>query len=401
MNICFFSDEFSSNFKPLTLTRPLDDLRIGIFTIREKWIKVLKPTSWIRQVENYLSILFPVGSVNDDQDYIWINSRVLPNPELINSIQNLEPNQSIVSRNTLIASRISYQETQSLIQSSSQPISKNAIKFESELLVFEYFWDLLAENAEQIKFDIKLLPASFQTVSKLEPSIVISNPDNVFVHESADVEPGCIFIAEEGPVYIGPNAKIEAGSIIKGPAAICEKSEIKMGARIFNGTTVGPVCKVGGEINNCIFHSYSNKAHDGFAGNSIIGQWSNFGAATNTSNLKNNYSTIKLPHWDTGSISENGVQFFGTVFGDFSKTAINTRLNTDTVCGVSSNIFSNGFPPKMIRSFAWLGEESMIYEFDKAIEAMRAMMSRRGVELTEDYIDMMRHIFNLEYATGS
>ncbi|MGB0346466.1 MAG: glucose-1-phosphate thymidylyltransferase, partial [Balneolaceae bacterium] len=208
-------------------------------------------------------------------------------------------------------------------------------------------------------------------------------------------------IADEGPVYIGQDSKVEAGSIIKGPVAIGAQAEIKMGGKIFNGTTVGPVCKVGGEINNCIFHSYSNKAHDGFAGNSIIGQWSNFGAATNTSNLKNNYSKVRLPHWDSGEMSEDGVQFFGTVFGDFSKTAINTSLNTGTICGVSSNIFCSGFPPKIIPSFTWLGKDADMYEFDKAIKAIQAMMERRDVELSQEHISMMRYLFNLEYSSGS
>lgn len=401
MNICFFSDEYSSNFKPLTLTRPLDDLRIGIFTIRDKWINVLKPSGWIRQVDDYLSQLFPTGKIVDNEDYLWINNRYLPSPELTRSLQNLSLNNSIVVDDQLIAARLSNKETVAFLESNQQPNSKNVIGLDFEPTSLQFFWDMLSHNASQIAFDIKLLPVSFQQATQFDASVILRNIEDIYIHESAQIEPGCIIIADEGPVYIGQDSKVEAGSIIKGPVAIGAQAEIKMGGKIFNGTTVGPVCKVGGEINNCIFHSYSNKAHDGFAGNSIIGQWSNFGAATNTSNLKNNYSKVRLPHWDSGEMSEDGVQFFGTVFGDFSKTAINTSLNTGTICGVSSNIFCSGFPPKIIPSFTWLGKDADMYEFDKAIKAIQAMMERRDVELSQEHISMMRYLFNLEYSSGS
>ena len=401
MNICFFSDEYSSNFKPLTLTRPLDDLRIGIFTIRDKWINVLKPSGWIRQVDDYLSQLFPTGKIVDNEDYLWINNRYLPSPELTRSLQNLSLNNSIVVDDQLIAARLSNKETVAFLESNQQPHSKNVIGLDFEPTSLQFFWDMLSHNASQIAFDIKLLPVSFQQATQFDASVILRNIEDIYIHESAKIEPGCIIIADEGPVYIGQDSKVEAGSIIKGPVAIGAQAEIKMGGKIFNGTTVGPVCKVGGEINNCIFHSYSNKAHDGFAGNSIIGQWSNFGAATNTSNLKNNYSKVRLPHWDSGEMSDDGVQFFGTVFGDFSKTAINTSLNTGTICGVSSNILCSGFPPKIIPSFTWLGKDAEMYEFDKAIKAMQAMMERRDVELSQEHISMMRYLFNLEYSSGS
>ncbi len=187
------------------------------------------------------------------------------------------------------------------------------------------------------------------------------------------------------------NAKVEAGSILRGPVVVGEGTTVKMASRIYGGSTIGPVCKVGGEVSNCIFHSYSNKAHDGFTGNSLFGQWVNLGADTNTSNLKNNYSTVRMANWVTRKEEETGVQFLGTVMADHSKTAINTMLNTGTMCGVSSNIFMGGFPPKFIPSFSWVGSSEFgVYKFDKAIEAMKAMMKRRNVELTEAYQKMMR-----------
>jgi UDP-N-acetylglucosamine diphosphorylase/glucosamine-1-phosphate N-acetyltransferase len=401
MNICFFSDQFSTNFKPLTLTRPLDDLRVGIFTIREKWIKILNPLGWIRQVDSYLSAIFPSGIIRDSEDYIWINSRFLPSIDLVSAIHELKANSSLTLNGQLIAIRISADETKHHIESNSiPPIEKSSeISFETPFL--QYFWDLLSLNHDQISFDVKLLPVSFQHDFHFDSSTHFLNNENIYIHETANIEPGCIIIANKGPVYVGKNAIIEAGTILKGPVSIGEASEIKMGGRIFNGSTIGPYCKVGGEINNCIFHSYSNKAHDGFMGSSIIGKWNNFGAATNTSNLKNNYSLVRLFNWDDDQLSVHGVQFFGSVFGDFSKTAINTRLNTGTICGVSSNIFCSSFPPKKIPSFTWLGEKSEVYQFDKALEAMDTMMKRRGMHLEEEYAKMMRHIFSLEHSTSS
>jgi UDP-N-acetylglucosamine diphosphorylase/glucosamine-1-phosphate N-acetyltransferase len=189
-----------------------------------------------------------------------------------------------------------------------------------------------------------------------------------------------------------------AGALIRGPVAICEGATVNMGAKIYENTTIGPVCKVGGEINNCIFHSYSNKGHDGFAGNSVFGQWCNLGADTNTSNLKNNYSTIRITDWNTESEIETEQQFFGTVMGDHSTTAINTQLNTGTICGVNCNIFSADFPPKFIPSFSWVGSNVIKpYKFEKACVTMQAMMSRRDVEFTEEYKALMQHIFNAEH----
>jgi UDP-N-acetylglucosamine diphosphorylase/glucosamine-1-phosphate N-acetyltransferase len=203
-----------------------------------------------------------------------------------------------------------------------------------------------------------------------------------------------MIFAEKGPVYIGEGAQIMANSVVRGPAAICEKSVIKMGAKIYEDTTIGPVCKVGGEVANVIFHSYSNKAHDGYAGNSVFGQWCNLGADTNTSNLKNNYSTVKVIDWRTKKEIDTGQQFIGTIMGDHSKTGINAMLNTGTLCGVCCNLFSDDYPPKFVPSFSWVsGNDIVPYHFEKAVEAMERMMQRRDVPLTPSYHRMMKAIF--------
>jgi len=261
-----------------------------------------------------------------------------------------------------------------------------------DLIYLENLWDLLILNSYEIEKDIPLtgLKAVSETESKLEANI--TDPQNTFVADNVEIESGVQILSKDGPVVIMEGAHIESGSILRGPVVIGKGATVKMMARIYGGTTIGPVCKVGGEVSNCIFHSYSNKAHDGFVGNSIFGQWVNLGADTNTSNLKNNYSTVRITDWNTKKEVETEAQFLGTIMGDHSKTAINTMLNTGTICGVSSNIFMSGFPPKYIPSFSWVGsEEYGVYEFDKAVEAMKAMMKRRDIELTEAYKKMMNH----------
>lgn len=403
MHLCFYSDETASNFLPLTLTRPMDDLRIGVFTIREKWIKTLKPSGWIRQTKEYLNPLFECSEVDESDDYFWINSRILPSKDVVEAILKLKAGEQLFWDDQILCSRLSGVKTNEHLKKDTTPGMKNPQKeFNSDPIVLKYLWDLLELNSSQISSDLKLLPSFFRNEKRSTSGIVFSNPENILIHDTAKIEPGCILLADKGPIYIGPEAIIEAGAILKGPVAICDKSVVKMGTKLSGGSTIGPVSKVGGEVNNCIFHSYSNKAHHGFAGNSVFGQWCNLAAGTVTSNLKNSYSKIKIPHWESGELSNDGVQFFGTVFGDFSRTAINTSLNSGTICGVSSNIFSRGFSPKIISSFSWIGDDGVsVYEFEKALITMKAMMNRRGVELTQDYISMMRYLYQLENTSGS
>jgi len=250
-------------------------------------------------------------------------------------------------------------------------------------------------NGSEIVHDINRL-------GNLEPigensHFTITGEHGVLSDENVEIEPGVVFITNDGPIVLQDNSKIMANSVIRGPSVICRGSTVKTGAKIYKNTTIGPVCKVGGEIDNCIFHSYANKAHDGFTGNSIFGQWTNLGADTNTSNMKNNYSKIAITDFHTAEKTDTDRQFFGTVLGDHSKTAINTMLNTGSICGVSSNILSSGFPPNHIRSFTWISDKNKTtYTFEKAVETMKIMMARRNVALTDNYIEMMKAIFESE-----
>lgn len=395
MQICFFEDEYLSHFHPLTLTRPIDNLRIGIFTLAEKWRYALNPSSSTRLLRSELKGVFDQPEISSDRPCYWINSRFLPESSLIKKINRLRPGDGIREKSgTVIAACRSGSAT--LASFNNHDWNFDDIRFttlESSPSV-NHIWDLFLINGNEIERDLKYLnPSQNQNEGKISDHAILEHSGNIFIEKGAVIEPGAVLIAGDGPIYIGKNAHVMTGAKIRGPVAVCHDAIVKMGAKIYEKTTIGPVCKVGGEIKNAIFHSYTNKSHEGFVGNSVIGQWCNFGADTNVSNLKNNYGTIRLPDWETGEIINTGQQFIGTIMGDHSKTAINTMMNTGTICGVSCNIFDNGFPPKLIPSFSWLGNGQMQnYKFDKAIETMRTMMHRRNISLNSAYISMMKRI---------
>jgi len=429
MQLCFFSDSKGQRLDPLTLTRPVHDLLVGIYTIQEKWEKWLNKPMTSHLSRHYLTEVFPSQTPSHGDACLWINARVLPNEKLIQEVIELpigvalvadskDPsNEPIVSAESTSPALGSQQDVLAIKLTGQQSIEvhqnhyaltpeksgseflsssiSSTQKTKSEFKVVDYLWDLLQFNGEEITTDLTLIEVPTVEDHELRSNLHVMHPDHIFIHPTAHLEPGVILVAEEGPIYIGANATIEAGSILKGPLAVCASSVTKMGCRIYGGTTIGPVSKVGGEVSNTIFHSYSNKAHDGYMGNSLVGQWCNMGADSNTSNLKTNYGLIYLDDWNTQKPYSIGFQFFGSVLGDHSKTAINAMLNTGTMCGVCSNIFLSQFTPKYIPSFSWLTDHgNSIYRFDKAVEAMRAMMARREIAFTEAYEKMMRHLLD-------
>lgn len=400
MNIqyCLFEDEYLENFHPLTLTRPLYDLRVGIFTLAEKWQHALRqPENLTGPLREHLKGVFSEPAVTSDtKAIVWLNPRFIPDPELTKMVMSLETGRSITCNGSLVAAAITPKQHKSWIKGGPKVSDlKNEEISADGVTILENSWELFQMNGEQIRADIVLSGKIPYGQEDIFPHTIFTNPDRIYIEEGATIEPGAMLLAEKGPIYIGKNAHIMANSIVRGPSAICEKSVIKMGAKIYEETTIGPVCKVGGEIANTIFHSYSNKAHDGYCGNSVFGQWCNLGADTNTSNLKNNYSTVKVSDWKTGRESDTGQQFIGTIMGDHSKTGINSMLNTGTLCGVCCNLFSDGYPPKFVPSFSWVSGHNIVpYHFEKAIEAMGRMMERRSVELTPAYKRMMQAIFD-------
>lgn len=399
MQVCFFEDDAYQRFHPLTLTRPVDDLRTGILTISEKWEKALEPDQAARLVRPSLTGVFNSGSTDPNRSCYWINSRYVPDSGLIREIQRLDSGSCLMENDTVVAAHVDGRASAEWLESGRVDFNTLFVIQSSGFTCLRHVWDLFTLNGEQIAADLELLGLSAGIDGDgVSDHAFFENPEEIYLGEGAVIEAGCVLNADGGPIHIGKGATVMAGSVLRGPVAVCENAVIKAGAKIYPDTTIGPVCKVGGEVNNCIFHSYSNKGHDGFVGNSLFGQWCNLGADTNTSNLKNNYSDVRITDWESQEEVETGQQFLGTVMGDHSKTAINTQLNTGTVCGVSCNIFASDFPPKFIPSFSWVGSNVMQpYHLNRAFDTMEAMMARRDVELSEPYKTMMRGIFEGEH----
>lgn len=353
-------------FAPLTLTRPLGDVRVGILTNKERWERWIPEATVSFITETYLQKKFPEIH---GQEEVEINAAVIPTEAIAAAVVSLQADQILMGENTWIARR--GKATEKIQFTDQQPI------------VLEQRWDLFQRNDEVLVADYFFLTAGRESQELSDSNTVIGNPDWIFLEEGASVE-GAFLNTTNGPIYIGKDAEVMEGSLIRGPFVLCEHAGVKMGAKIYGATTIGPHCKVGGEISNCVFQAYSNKGHDGFLGNSLVGEWCNFGADSNTSNLKNNYSLIRSWSYEKGEEVETGLQFMGVCMGDHSKTAINTMLNTATVVGVSCNIFGGGFPKKFIPSFTWGAcESSELFDLVKAKEAASAMMSRRQVEFTD------------------
>lgn len=366
MNIILHDNELHLRFAPLTLTRPVGDLRVGILTNKERWEKWIPEAKISFQTEKYISKKFPRAEGNGE---VEVNAAIIPNEAIAAAIVHLEDNQVLVSENTWIARRGNATEK---------------IKWaEQHPLELTQRWDLFQKNDEILVADYFLLTGGRESQYIPTSNTIIGDPSLIFLEAGASVE-GSFLNTTSGPIYIANDAEIMEGSMIRGPFSLGEHAVVKMGSKIYGATTIGPFCKVGGEISNCVFQAYSNKGHDGFLGNSLVGEWCNFGADSNTSNLKNNYSIIRSWSYEEGADVPTGLQFMGVCMGDHSKCAINTMFNTATVVGVSCNVFGGNFPKKFIPSFSWGAVDGTeLFELAKAKEAANAMMKRRGLELSE------------------
>ncbi|MBT8252996.1 MAG: glucose-1-phosphate thymidylyltransferase [Flavobacteriaceae bacterium] len=384
MNYILFDGPHRTNLLPFTYTRPVADIRIGIMTIRQKWESYLGYTI-TTVTEDYLSDKYPM--VEFDRN-IMINASYLPNAELVTLIKGLEPKQAIFNGEDLIA--FFTEESQDDIDLESY----SPIEFEGKVFKIENTWDIFSKNGEAIRDDFELL-------TKDRKSETIPATVNTMQAHDIFIEPGAklnfvTLNASSGPIYIGRDAEIMEGSLIRGPFALCEGATVKMGAKIYGPTTVGPFSKAGGEINNSVLFGYSNKGHDGFLGNSVLGEWCNLGADTNISNLKNNYAEVRLWDYDTEGFARTGLQFCGLMMGDHSKCGINTMFNTGTVVGVNANIFGSGYPRNFIPSFSWGGHGGFtLYQTKKAFEVAREVMRRRQVEFTLQDENILNHVFEL------
>lgn len=387
MNYILFDGTVRNQLLPFTFTRPVADIRIGIMTIREKWEFMLKTTT-TTVTEDYLSEKWPLVELEKN---ILINASFIPSENLVNIIKNLTENQAVFFNDEPLA--FFSEENQEVNFDDYEVIQYS----HDDVLRIEHTWDIFSKNHEAIARDYKLITEG-RTSQPIPETTVAFNPENIFIEEGA-VLPLCSLNAKEGPIYIGKNAEIMEGSMIRGPFALCDNATVKMASKIYTGTTIGPYCKVGGEINNSVLFGYSNKGHDGFLGNSVLGEWCNLGADTNTSNLKNNYDQVRLWSYETEGFARTGLQFCGLMMGDHSKCGINTMFNTGTVVGVSANIFGSGFPRNFIPSFSWGGAGGMTtYKTNKAFETAKIVMARRNEEFTEEDAKILQHVFDTSTA---
>lgn len=342
-------------------------------------------TSWI--TKSYLSDKYPAKTGNEN---IYINGSILPDGELIREIQDLSDGRALYSGETLVAAKLSGKSSGNFDPDGTY----EKVQSGKEVRCIEFPWDIFKQNGQAIEADFKLITAGRKS-AKLSPTNQVLGTGDIFLEKGSNVE--CASLnTNGGSIYIGKDAEIMEGSHVRGPFALCEKSALKIGAKIYGPTTIGPHCKVGGEVNNSVFFGYSNKAHDGFLGNSVIGEWCNIGADSNNSNLKNNYAEVRVWNYGKEKFIPCGLTFCGLIMGDHSKCGINTMFNTGTVVGVNANIYGSGFPGNFIPSFSWGGPLGFTtYQLNKAFEVAEKVMSRRDLKLLTTDRNILSEIFRM------
>lgn len=380
MNIILQDLENHLTFAPLTFTRPVGNLRVGIFTNDERYKLYFPKANISYETEDYLSGKFPL---HKETDNYWINGAVIPNEELIVLIKSVEKDETLVVNGVFVCHR-------------GEECSTDNKRYETldSLIYLKERWNLYQLNDAALNADFAFYTKDKSSSTLSKSNTLIGPQENLFIDEGATIE-GAIINVKDAPVYIGKNAEIMEGVLIRGGLALCNNAVLKMGAKSYGCTTVGPHCKIGGEVNNVVFHGYSNKGHEGFIGNSLVGEWCNIGADTNCSNLKNNYGTVKTYDYNLKQLEQTDVQFMGVTMGDHSKTGINTMFNTATVVGVSANVFGADFPPKYIPNFSWGGHKGANkFDFDKSIEVANNMMNRRSTKMSSDDIKIFQKLYD-------
>jgi len=383
MNYILFDSDVRNSLLPFTYTRPVADIRIGVLTIREKWEKFLGFTT-TSITEEYLENKYPMVELDKN---ILINASFLPSKNLVKQVSNLSNNQAIFKDEQVIAFFTS--DTQEHVDFDSY----EQLEFKEEVLQIKNTWDIFSLNDKAIKADFDLLTEG-RTSQPIPNGVHTIQEENIFIEKGAIISYSSLN-ASKGPIYIGKDSEIMEGSLVRGPFALGENSILKMGTKVYGATSVGPFCKVGGEVNNSVLFGYSSKGHEGFLGNSVLGEWCNIGADSNTSNLKNNYAEVKLWNYQEERFTNTGLQFCGLMMGDHSKCGINTMFNTGTVIGVSANVFGSGFPRNFVSSFSWGGAAGFTtYQIKKVFEVAKVVMERRGIELTETDKKILLHVFD-------
>jgi len=382
MNYILFDGDVRNSLLPFTYTRPVADIRVGILTIREKWEKYLGLTT-TTITEEYLEEKYPMVELSEN---VLINASFCPTKSLVEKVKNLSKNEAIFKGEDVIAFFTSDSQEEVNFDDYRQ------IEFDEALLQIKNTWDIFSLNDKAIQEDFDLITEGRKSQPIPEGTRYLRK-ENIFIEEGAEI----IFAtlnASKGPIYIGKDTEIMEGSVVRGPFAMCEHSVLKLNTKIYGATTLGPYCKVGGEVNNSVLMGYSNKGHDGFLGNSVLGEWCNLGADTNNSNLKNNYTEVKLWNYETGRFAKTGLQFCGLMMGDHSKCGINTMFNTGTVIGVSANVFGSGFPRNFIPSYSWGGASGFTeYKTNKVFEVAEVVMQRRNLVFDDKDQKILTHVF--------
>ena len=383
MEINLFDDSAWLSLRPLTFTRPVADLRIGILTIAEKWAKYLDATNFGYQTAPYLSTKYPSISAQ-----LSINGSICPDKQLIEAVFLLKDGECLIQDSLIIA----FKSHLPLLWNEVNEKLKN-VAYPKEVVQIKYPENIFSYNHVELVKDFELLTKG-KTSAKLSNTNVFLG-DDIFVEEGATAECST-FNSLQGPIYLGKNSQVWEGSNIRGSFALCNDSQIKMGAKIYGKTTIGPFSRVGGEINNSVIWGYSSKGHDGYLGNAVLGQWCNIGADSNNSNLKNNYAEVRLWDYEKESFRKTGLQFCGLIMADHAKCAINTMFNTGTVAGVSANIFSAGFPRNFIPDFAWGGAHGFdVYTLEKMLQTAEKVFERRNMKLDDKEAAILSHVFDI------
>lgn len=385
MSIVLFDGLGHTSLQPLTLTRPVAYLRVGILTIKEKWEKSLEVEVGVR-TKDYLTKKF---NGRDEQCDLGILAGLLPSEDLVDTIKGLKDGQILMKDGEVLALKPFPSNTanfEKILKGSTR------LEYDMEVNIVKRPWDIFRLNGQELESDFRLLTDGRDSEPLHESNTLIGDESNLFIEEGAEVYASILNVLE-GPIYIGKEAEIMEGCMIRGGLALCDHGVLKMGAKIYGPTTVGPYSKVGGEVGNSVILGYSNKGHDGYLGNSVLGEWCNLGADTNTSNLKNNYSDVRAYAYLENEYIETGLQFCGLIMGDHSKSSINSMFNTGTVVGVCANVFDGGFPPKFIPSFSWGGKGGFTqFKMEKALEVAEKVMARRKVDLTDEDKKILKKI---------
>ncbi|MBS1628978.1 MAG: GlmU family protein [Bacteroidetes bacterium] len=390
MQLILFDDAQWTALFPFTHTRPSADIRCGIFTARERWQQLLSLQQSFSLTEAYLQDVFP--NATGPGPFLYINGRVIGNEKLATELATLQVGASLQHDGQIVAAKLEH-SIPNMDAWHKQLASLNPIECLEEPRWLHRPWDIFSNNDWAIRQDFFWLKAGRESAPL--PADVCTRGTEIFVETGARIDAGSIFNAESGPIYIGSGAEVMEGCKLRGPISVCAGATLKMDAKIYGATTIGPGCKVGGEVGNVVFFANSNKGHDGFLGNAVIGEWCNLGADTNCSNLKNNYDEVKA--WDEAANKSvrTGLSFCGLLMGDHSKSGINTMFNTGTIAGVSCNIWGSGFPEKFIPSFTWGGPQGMsTYQFERALETAERMMARRHKTLSEAERALLLEVFH-------